>query len=159
MGFPVDLLIQPVESPFNHSGAFCRGNNAAWMGMNASKAIDMLLHRSFALLESCGNGIRIRSMRGRGVVVGGKKKMLPATRRASKSCKKKFQTNTVKDRMLNYIHQTRAIFFSDISDNCAKHRTGIRSEIVLRIIPQESLQIGGGIDGFVEDCNTMVKPG
>lgn len=65
--------------------------------------------------------------------------LLLATRRASKSCKKKFQTNTVKDRMLNHIHQSRAIFFSDISDNCAEHGTGIRSEIVLRIIPQESL--------------------
>lgn len=71
----------------------------------------------------------------------------------------KFQTNAIKDRMLNYIHQSHAIFFSDISDNCAKHGTGIRSKIVLRIIPQESLQIGGGIDGFVEDCNAMLKPG
>lgn len=86
--------------------------------------------------------------------------LLPATRRASKSCKKKFQTNTVKDRMLNHIHQSRAIFFFlHMSDNCAEHGTGIRSEIVLRIIPQESLQIGGGIDGFVEDCNAMLKPG
>lgn len=85
--------------------------------------------------------------------------LLLATRRASKSCKKKFQTNTVKDRMLNHIHQSRAIFFSNISNNYAEHGTGIRSEIVLRVIPRESLQIGSGIDGFVEDCNALLKPG
>lgn len=76
-----------------------------------------------------------------------------------KVLQEKFQTNAIKDRMLNHIHQSRTIFFSDISNNCAEHGTGIRSEIVLRIIPQESLQIGGGIDGFVEDCNAMLKPG
>lgn len=128
--------------------------------MNASKAIDMPLHRilrcqGVAEVEfgsdpcaRCG-----REEEEEDVAV------LLATRRASKSCKKKFQTNAIKDRMLNHIHQSRTIFFSHISDNCAKHRTGIRSEIVLRVIPQESLHIGGGIDGFVEDCNAVLKPG